>query len=139
MSNAVAHISPYTQVPYTMAKQVSFDIFAGLFYSLFENLKNLPPDTIKWLVSISAAFVASLFACIFSQPGDMILTETYKGSGDDKSFTSVVREIYSRNGLSTFFTGTGARILHVGMIITSQLVIYDLVKQLMGLPATGSH
>lgn len=121
-----------------MAKQVSFDVFAGLFYSLYDGLKNLPPDTIKWLVSISAAFVASLFACIFSQPGDMILTETYKGSGD-KSFTTVVSDIMGRNGVSTFFTGTGARILHVGMIITSQLVIYDLVKQLLGLPATGSH
>jgi solute carrier family 25 phosphate transporter 3 len=128
------------QVPYTMAKQVSFDIFAGLFYSLFETLqKSLSPETIKWLVSISAAFVASLFACIFSQPGDVILTETYKGDGEDKSFSSVVGTIYGRNGLSTFFTGTGARILHVGMIISSQLVLYDLIKQLLGLPATGSH
>jgi solute carrier family 25 phosphate transporter 3 len=122
-----------------MAKQVSFDVFAGLFYSLFDKLQNVPPETIKWLVSLSAAFVASLFACIFSQPGDMILTQTYKGSDGDTSFSSVVKEIYSRNGLSSFFTGTWARILHVGMIITSQLVIYDLVKQLLGLPATGSH
>ena len=121
-----------------MAKQVSFDVFAGLFYSLFDNVKNLSGETIKWLVSISAAFLASIFACIFSQPGDMILTETYKSSGD-KSFVTVVQDIKARNGLSTFFTGTGARILHVGMIITSQLVIYDLVKQLLGLPATGSH
>jgi hypothetical protein len=36
----------------------------------------------KWLVSVSvsAAFCASIVACLFSQPGDMILTETYKGS-----------------------------------------------------------
>lgn len=121
-----------------MAKQVSFDVFAGLFYSLWQEIKNLPPETLKWLVSISAAFCASIFACIFSQPGDVILTETYKSS-DGKSFRQVVQEIHGRRGISTFFTGTGARILHVGMIITSQLVIYDLVKQLLGLPATGSH
>jgi hypothetical protein len=32
-----------------------------------------------------------------------------------------------------------ARLLHVGMIVTIQLVIYDFVKQLVGLPATGAH
>jgi solute carrier family 25 phosphate transporter 3 len=30
-------------------------------------------------------------------------------------------------------------LLHVGMIVTIQLVIYDFVKQLVGLPATGAH
>lgn len=92
----------------------------------------------KWLVSVSAAFCASLVACIFSQPGDMILTETYKGS-EPGSFGKVLHTLYGRGGLMEFFTGTGARIVHVGMIITSQLVIYDIVKQMMGLPATGSH
>ena len=92
----------------------------------------------KWLVSVSAAFCASLVACILSQPGDMILTETYKGS-EAGSFRKVLAALYGRGGLAEFFRGTGARIVHVGMIITSQLVIYDIVKQLLGLPATGSH
>ena len=121
-----------------MAKQVSFDIFAGLFYKLFGEL-DISTETLKWMVSVSAAFLASIFACIFSQPGDMILTETYGANGAGRSFTDIVNEIYKRGGAPAFFTGTGARILHVGMIITSQLVIYDIVKQLLGLPATGSH
>ena len=133
---------------------------------------------IKWAVSICAAFLASLVACIFSQPGDMIVTETYRPqkvvvaksntspvvrgpfqssvstsgtrststskvattkSTADRSFADVVRTIYAAGGLGNFFTGTGARIVHVGVIITSQLVIYDIIKQLLGLPATGSH
>jgi solute carrier family 25 phosphate transporter 3 len=127
------------QIPYTMAKQVSFDVFCGYLYTYFGSTSlSLRGDTIKWIVSITAAFMASIFACIFSQPGDMILTETYKGAST-KSFYDIVSSIYQRNGMSSFFTGTGARILHVGMIITSQLVIYDMVKQLLGLPATGSH
>jgi solute carrier family 25 phosphate transporter 3 len=49
-------------------------------------------------------------------------------------------DIYkTQGGVPGFFTGTGARIIHVSTIITSQLVIYDIVKQLLGLPATGSH
>lgn len=126
------------QVPYTMAKQVSFDIVAGLLYSfLAESGKSV--DDLKWAVSVVSAFIASLFACIFSQPGDMILTETYKNSSQ-QSFWGVVKKIHkNQGGLSGFFTGTGARILHVSSIITSQLVIYDIVKQALGLPATGKH
>ena len=126
------------QVPYTMAKQVSFDIIASLIYALVAEKSNVPKDDIKFAVSVTAAFVASIFACLSSQPGDMILTETYKGSCGDNVF-GVVKKIYNRGGINAFFTGTGARILHVSTIITSQLVIYDIVKQLLGLPATGSH
>lgn len=92
----------------------------------------------KWLVSVSAAFCASIVACLFSQPGDMILTETYQGEKPG-SFGKVLSAIYQRGGPMEFFRGTGARIVHVGVIITSQLVVYDIVKQLLGLPATGSH
>jgi solute carrier family 25 phosphate transporter 3 len=129
------------QIPYTMAKQVSFDVFCAFLYTYFGSSSKSanPGNNVKWIVSITAAFLASIIACIFSQPGDMILTETYKGASG-KSFPQIVKDIYARgDGISSFFTGTNARIFHVGMIITSQLVIYDLVKQWLGLPATGSH
>jgi solute carrier family 25 phosphate transporter 3 len=147
------------QVPYTFGKQVSFDVFAGFLYAFFQSVEVdwLGDGQTKWMVSIMAAFMASIIACIFSQPGDMLLTETYRpresqkkmktkkgkqqvtDDGLDRSFGAVSNRIYQKGGMSGFFTGTGARIVHVGMIITSQLVIYDLVKQMLGLPATGSH
>jgi solute carrier family 25 (mitochondrial phosphate transporter), member 3 len=128
------------QVPYTLGKQVSFDIFAGMMY-IFLTQSRLAENQIKWVVSVVAAFCASLVACLFSQPGDMILTETYRPErkASSNGFRAVVQSIYKVNGLSSFFVGTGARIVHVGLIITSQLVIYDIVKQLLGLPPTGSH
>lgn len=126
------------QVPYTMAKQVSFDIVATFLYALLTS-KGLQAEDMKWVVSVLSAFVASIFACISSQPGDMILTETYKNS-NGRGFFGIIADIHSsKGGISGFFTGTGARIVHVSSIITSQLVIYDIVKQLLGLPATGSH
>jgi solute carrier family 25 phosphate transporter 3 len=134
------------QVPYTFGKQVSFDVFAGLLYAFFktlaESLTWLTDGKIKWAVSITAAFCASIIACLFSQPGDMILTETYRPKDKDaaqKNFSQVIATIYNSGGLANFFTGTSTRIVHVGVIITSQLVIYDIVKQALGLPATGSH
>jgi solute carrier family 25 (mitochondrial phosphate transporter), member 3 len=123
------------QVPYTFGKQVSFDVIAATLYSVFAQIVEVVN---KWLVSILSAFCASIVACLCSQPGDMILTETYKG-GKPGAFHVVIRDIYARGGLNEFFRGTVARIVHVGLIITSQLVVYDLVKQLLGLPATGSH
>jgi solute carrier family 25 phosphate transporter 3 len=144
------------QVPYTFGKQVSFDVFASMLYAFFHSVQEkmaMTDGSIKWAVSVSAAFLASIIACIFSQPGDMILTETYRpskaastprssprsNSEQSSSFAETIQRIYAAGGLSNFFTGTQARIVHVGLIITSQLVIYDVVKQLLGLPATGSH
>ena len=80
------------QIPYTMAKQVSFDIVATLLYGIL-NGKDLKATDLKWVVSVLSAFVASIFACISSQPGDMILTETYKNS-EGLSFFGVIQSIY---------------------------------------------
>mmetsp|Transcript_4840 Transcript_4840/g.7536 ORF Transcript_4840/g.7536 Transcript_4840/m.7536 type:complete len:326 (+) Transcript_4840:65-1042(+) len=124
------------QVPYTFGKQVSFDIIASTLYTFLAQFVQVVN---KWLVSVASAFCASIVACLCSQPGDMILTETYQ-SDPPKPFGVAVQKIYHRpGGLAEFFRGTQARIVHVGMIITSQLVVYDIVKQLLGLPATGSH
>lgn len=121
------------QVPYTFGKQVSFDIFAGALYAflhvLQENVSWMTDSLVKWIVSVVAAFCASIVACIFSQPGDMILTDTYrpkkkvrgnKGAAQP-SFTQVVSNLYKEGGVGQFFTGTQARIVHVGLIITSQV------------------
>uniref|UniRef100_A0A6T9Z7Q1 Mitochondrial carrier protein n=1 Tax=Pseudo-nitzschia delicatissima TaxID=44447 RepID=A0A6T9Z7Q1_9STRA len=144
------------QVPYTFGKQVSFDLVATFLYSVVESLKEtlssaLSATQLKWIVSLLSAACASVAACLLSQPGDMILTKTYN-SGKQKNsnsknkkstapgnFGTVVSEIYGKGGVSEFYRGTQARLVHVGMIITSQLMVYDLVKQLLGLPATGSH
>ena len=157
------------KVPYTFGKQVSFDVVAKILYrvinsprsagmTLAESIsKSISPDAVKWIVSVLAAMTASVMACLMSQPGDVILTETYKSCGvadedencdvtNKNTLWGVSSKIYSRSkdqgtvaALSGFFTGLQARFVHVGMIITSQLVIYDIVKQLLGLPATGSH
>ncbi len=126
------------QVPYTIGKQVSFDVVATFLYAIMANT-DLNAKDLKWFVSLLSAFVASIFACLTSQPGDMILTETYKSSSG-AGFFAIINDIYkTKGGASGFFTGVGARIVHVSSIITSQLVIYDIVKQALGLPATGSH
>jgi solute carrier family 25 phosphate transporter 3 len=89
-------------------------------------------------ISLLSAFLASILSCLSSQPGDMILTATYKNHGS-KSFMKIISDIYKAHGVSGFFLGVQARLVHVSVIITSQLVVYDIIKQLIGLKPTGSH
>jgi solute carrier family 25 phosphate transporter 3 len=125
------------QVPYTIGKQVSFDVFAMMLYAAAANA-NLGASDVKLEVSFGAAFLASIVATVLSHPGDVVLTATYKNSQSNGSFAEVVSNIYEMQGPKGFFSGITARFIHVGVIITSQLVLYDTVKQLLGLSATGT-
>ncbi len=127
------------QVPYTMGKQVSFDLIARGLYLLAAS-RALQQKDIKFAVLLTSAFTSAVVACLLSQPGDMILTETYKQQGEGgRGFRNVVGGIYRRRGIPGFFLGTSARLAHVVSIITTQLVIYDVVKVALGLPITGGH
>lgn len=125
------------QVPYTMAKQVSFDFFAKLLYAFAER-NNLKVKEMRLVMSMAAALPASVLSCVFSQPGDMLLTAVVQSHGK-KTTASVISELYKEYGLKGFFLGLRARLVHVAVIITTQLVIYDIVKQACGLAPTGSH
>lgn len=125
------------QIPYTMTKQVSF-IIAKMLYGVAEKASFKAAD-IKLVISIMSAFFSSILSCLGSQPGDMILTAFYKNHGQ-KSFPTIISDIYNAHGLGGFYLGTVARLMHVSLIITSQLVLYDIIKQALGLPPSGgSH
>jgi solute carrier family 25 (mitochondrial phosphate transporter), member 3 len=124
------------QVPYTIGKQVSFDEASKYLYSVLATPNN-PLTALE--VSFVSAFSASIAACLLSQPGDVILTAKCKERGSTSvEFFDVIEAIYDRRGIQGFYSGLTARILQVGAIITSQLILYDNVKQGLGLPATGS-
>jgi len=124
------------QVPYTMGKQVSFDVACECVRSVFRMASGgeVPP-ALDQLVPCVAALPAAVLACLLSHPGDMILTEYYKGGGG--SVIATLRKLVQEGGLAALFLGLRARLLHVISIIWVQLIIYDNTKQLLGLPASG--
>lgn len=125
------------QVPYTMAKQVSFDFVATCLYGVAAMLAINHYSFTPKLVLILAAFTSSCLSCIFSHPGDMVLTQFFKGTST--STLATFREIIKNDGIAGLFVGIKARFLHVGAIITVQLCLYDVIKQALGLAATGAH
>ena len=73
--------------------------------------------------------VVLIVACVLSQLGDVILTETYEdksGTSINRNFPQVVGKIFIEGqGVNGFYSGIVARLIQVGEIITSQLLLYS--------------
>ena len=60
-------------------------------------------DSEKLGIVVGAAALTSVLSCVTSQPGDVILTETYR-SHCGESFGDVISNIYKQsNGFNGFF------------------------------------
>jgi len=126
------------QVPYTVTKNVSFDLMTRFFYSY---LKQSGVATIshgmKFTIPLVSAIIASILSSLTSQPGDTILSLSCAHDGDYRTRDISRNILRSDRGISGFFVGTKTRLLHVGIIVTIQLLIYDYIKRLVGIAATG--
>jgi solute carrier family 25 phosphate transporter 3 len=121
----------YKQVPYTITKNVSFDLITTALYRWWSS-------SVGWVVPLTAAVVASVLSCLASQPGDMLLSLANAHEGERRNTVDLARVLWRLKGWRGFFVGLKTRLLHVGMIVTMQLLIYDLVKRSFGIAATGS-
>ena len=130
------------QVPYTMGKQVSFDFFCELAHGMFAVVATdaLMRQRLDGFTPVVAALPSAIIACVLSHPGDAVLTEyTSKSQALDMhdDVLGSLLTILGTGGFKGLFTGIKARLLHIIGILWIQLVIYDKLKQLLGLPATG--
>jgi len=126
------------QVPYTVTKNVSFDMFAKLFYStLLASGATTISNGMKFAIPLASAVIASVLSSLTSQPGDTILSLSCAHDGDYRTRDITRNILRSDRGIAGFFVGTNTRLLHVGITVTIQLLIYDYVKRLVGIAATG--
>jgi solute carrier family 25 phosphate transporter 3 len=126
------------QVPYTVTKNVSFDLITKIFYSMLRRSGTAISGGLTFTIPLVAAAIASVLSSLSSQPGDMVLSLVNAHEGDVKSRDIWNRIMRSERGFRGFFVGAKTRLLHVGIIVTIQLLIYDYVKRLCGIAATGS-
>lgn len=126
----------FKQVPYTVTKNVSFDLITTSAYSAVSNIGMTICGRTKIVIPLVSAMIASVLSCLSSQPGDMLLSviNAHKGKLTTRDH---VKSILKGNGIGGFFIGIQERFVHVGLIVTLQLLIYDFVKRLVGIGATG--
>jgi solute carrier family 25 phosphate transporter 3 len=90
-------------------------------------------------ITVLSAALSSILSCISSQPGDMLLSLMNAQEGEQRRTRDIAKDILrSDRGIRGFFVGIKTRFIHVGVIVTLQLFLYDVVKQLCGIAATGS-
>jgi solute carrier family 25 phosphate transporter 3 len=128
----------YKQVPYTVAKNVSFDVFTKLAYSILLTSGRTLTGSMKMIVPFLSAVFASMISCISSQPGDMLLSLVNAHEGPKRANDFLKEILESEQGARRLFAGIKSRFLHVGVIVTVQLMLYDLIKRLCGIAATGT-
>lgn len=128
----------WKQIPYTTTKNVSFDIITKNAYAFLRRQGQGLSSTTMFVVPLVSAAIASVLACVSSQPGDMLLSLVNAHEDDDRRTLDFSKDILRTRGIRGFFVGMQARIYHVGIIVTMQLLIYDFVKRLCGIAATGS-
>jgi len=128
----------YKQVPYTIAKNVSFDLFTTLGYSILLRRGGIITTSAKTAIPLASAFLASILSCISSQPGDMLLSliNAHEGTKTTNEFAKDI--LKSKSGIRGFFVGIEARFLHVFSVVTIQLLLYDFAKRFCGIAATGT-
>lgn len=151
----------FKQIPYTVVSLTVFEIASGYFYSQLTNfgVEDTQLGSYRFLVTLSAAAIGAVLSCLASQPGDTLLSRVNQsaklpvplpvGSISDsatsepelENFDPVAIMIDSARelGLAGLFRGTRARLLHSTIIVVSQLLIYDTIKQIFGIAASGAH
>ena len=125
------------QVPYTVTKNVSFDMVTTIAYSTVTAWGMAVCSKTKIIIPLISAMIAGVLSCISSQPGDMLLSVVNAHEGKGRTI-DYANQIMKEEGIAGFFVGIRERFLHVGLIVTMQLLIYDFVKRLVGIAATGS-
>ena len=148
------------QLPFTIVQLSMFETIKSYIYNnIIFQLGNGSGDEYKFLISFVSATIAGIFASLASQPGDTLLSAVNKKSRAEVCATDNIIEISGKSaalceqtgvldimkenieelGITGLFTGTKARLVHVVVMVVIQLLVYDYVKQLCGIPITTTH
>mmetsp|Transcript_10955 Transcript_10955/g.12259 ORF Transcript_10955/g.12259 Transcript_10955/m.12259 type:complete len:436 (+) Transcript_10955:51-1358(+) len=132
----------YKQVPYTISKNVSFDILTKAGYAYF--VASTSSMMNKVLIPVLCAIITSIIATVCSQPGDVIVSIVNANEGNNNKKTEIIKDFMNQvdnnneknrrqiiRFFRCFFMGMKTRLLHVGLIVTTQLTIYDMLKKIL--------
>ncbi|CAN0362973.1 unnamed protein product, partial [Ectocarpus sp. 12 AP-2014] len=127
------------QIPYTVTKLVTFDYLVRTVASLVA--RNSSGGGKKGFGTgvggtVACAVIAGVLSSLASQPGDSLLSALNsegRNAGVEGGGMNTVAGIAREAGFSGLFRGTGARMMHVTSIVTVQLLIYQSIKNMVGI------
>jgi len=125
------------QVPYTITKNCSFDMLTMTAYRILREMGYALTTNVKIAVPLLSAVAAAILSCISSHPGDMLLSLVNAHEGPKRTRDFAKEILHGDGGARGFLVGIKPRFLHVILIVTVQLTIYDFAKRLVGIAATG--
>jgi solute carrier family 25 phosphate transporter 3 len=143
-----------SQVPYTVVQLSSYETLTTAVYSALDaaGLGSEAAGAWRYVISAGCAVVAAVLSSLASQPGDTLLSAVNKSAktaaaalgadgaaGRPQGPLAVMGATINELGVAGLFKGTKARLVHVTVIVVTQLLVYDFIKSLCGLPATGQH
>jgi solute carrier family 25 (mitochondrial phosphate transporter), member 3 len=141
-------------LPYTAVQLSIYETITATIYGTLESYGVTDVYSYHYAVSFIAASVAAFLSTLASQPGDTLMTVINKSqaaatvAGISVSATASASENIAVTmwktatslGFRGLYVGTAARLLHISIIVVVQLLVYDYIKELCGLPITGmSH
>ena len=144
----------FCQVPYTVVQLSSYETLTTAVYSALDaaGLGSEAAGALRYVISAGCAVVAAVLSSLASQPGDTLLSAVNKSAkaaaaalgadgaaGRPQGPLAVMGATINELGVAGLFKGTKARLVHVTVIVVTQLLVYDFIKSLCGLPATGQH
>ncbi|CAM9931638.1 unnamed protein product [Ascophyllum nodosum] len=139
------------QIPYTVTKLVTFDVFVRAASRASLGHRSNGDGGGGVAITACCAVAAGMLSSLASQPGDSLLStlntegrrrEGQRGQGKRleeggrervESVTRAMVRIAREAGFSGLFRGTTARMMHVTSIVTVQLLIYQTVKSMVGI------
>lgn len=132
-------------VPYTMIQLALFETITRIIYTELANEGITDAGVYKFAITSIGASIAAIFATLFSQPGDVLLTRFNQKMNSERMPQTLLRgpvntmiEGVQELGISGLFVGTKARLLQLYAIVVTQLLVYDSIKVAFGILPTGA-
>ncbi|XP_074275565.1 mitochondrial phosphate carrier protein 1, mitochondrial-like [Silene latifolia] len=120
-------------LPYSMVMFTTFEYSADLIYrNIIQREKENCTRLQQLGVTCLAGYSAGAVGTVISNPADVIVSSLYNKKAD-----SVIQAVKKIGVLKLFTRSLPVRIAVVGPVVTIQWFLYDTIKLLSGLPASG--
>ncbi len=124
----------FKQIPYNIAKFLTYERASEAIYSFIPNKKDLS-NTATTGINLLSGVIAGCTAAIVSQPADTLLSKVNKTKkAPGQSTIGLLGQLAKELGVRGSFAGLPTRLIMVGTLTSLQFTIYGQLKTTLGTP-----